>query len=201
MSIKILIAESNDIFRLGLRALAAAGPDSTDIYEATNEANLTKQLLGTHIDLLIINQCLMTNITAFSYDAFIVLATEPDMAMLKKAYLQGARGYLSVQTSITLVQSLLYSSQNTFILDPLFIPWVLEHIFRSPLASIKESLLTPREREIFDLLREGYDRRKIASQLSISESTLKTHLKHIARKRDNDPFAYLETQVLGSKNQ
>lgn len=199
MSIKVLVAESNDILRTGLRVLVAENPNVTQVYEATNEANLTRQLLSQHIDLLVINQQLITNIAAFSLGDFIVLAAEPDMGALKKAYLHGARGYLSVQASTTLLQSLLEAEQQMFMLDPLFIPWAMEYLFRSPLASIKENLLTPREREIVDLLRAGYDRPKIANLLSISESTLKTHLKHIARKRETEPYMYLETQVLGGK--
>ncbi len=47
------------------------------------------------------------------------------------------------------------------------------------------SSLSPREREIMSLLREGIDRRTIAQQLHISETTLKTHIKNISRKRED----------------
>ncbi len=42
--------------------------------------------------------------------------------------------------------------------------------------------LSPREREIVKLLREGLDRRTIAKQLCISETTLKKHIQHIKCK-------------------
>lgn len=199
MSIKVLVAESDDRLRSGLCVLVAENPNVTQVYEATNEANLTRQLLSLYIDLLVINQHLITNITAFSLRDFIVLAAQPDIMALKKAYLHRARGYLSIRTSPKMLQSLLESEKQEFTLDPVFIPWAMEYLFRSPLAGIKESLLTPREREIVDLLRKGHGRPEIASLLSISESTLKTHIKHISRKRETDPSTFLETQVLGSK--
>ncbi|HJT55086.1 MAG TPA: LuxR C-terminal-related transcriptional regulator [Ktedonobacteraceae bacterium] len=198
MGIKVLVAEPNQILRAGLRVLVAENANVAQVYEASNEANLTRQLLSLHIDFLLINQQLITNIAAFSLGEFIVLAAEPDIATLKKAYLHGARGYLSISASPKILQRLLEPEQRMFTLDPLFIPWAMEYLFRSPLACIKESLLTPREREIVDLLRAGYDRPKIASILSISESTLKTHIKHISHKRETEPANYLETQVLGS---
>lgn len=199
MNTSVLIAEPDDILRTGLNTLIAKEPAITSVYEARNEATLTNQLLRLHVDLTVINQRLMTNIVAFPRGHFIVLAAEPDMAILKKAYLLGARGYLSLQTSTELLRSLLQPMQQPFLLDPLFIPWAMEYLFRNPLASINEDLLTPREQEIVHLLREGNDRRNIACLLSISEATLKTHLKNIARKRKIEPYAHLESQVLGGK--
>lgn len=199
MSIGVLVAEPDDRLRAKLRTIVAEDTHVTSVYEATNEANLTRQLLSLRIDLLVTNQILITNIGAFPLGDFIVLAAEPDIAALKKAYLHQARGYLSMQSSPKMLQYLLEQKERVFTLDPLFIPWAMEYLFRSPLAGIKESLLTPREREIVEHLRKGYNRPEISDLLSISESTLKTHIKNIARKREIDPSTFLETQVLGSK--
>ncbi|RDV82532.1 response regulator transcription factor [Ammonifex thiophilus] len=42
--------------------------------------------------------------------------------------------------------------------------------------------LTPREREVFNLLVKKYSNREIARELFISESTVKTHVRNIFRK-------------------
>jgi DNA-binding NarL/FixJ family response regulator len=42
--------------------------------------------------------------------------------------------------------------------------------------------LSPREREVFDLLRQGLSNRQIAEILFISESTVKVHAHHIYDK-------------------
>ena len=46
----------------------------------------------------------------------------------------------------------------------------------------KSELLTTREEEILDLLSQGYVSKEIASRLSISSETVKSHLKHIYDK-------------------
>jgi DNA-binding NarL/FixJ family response regulator len=42
--------------------------------------------------------------------------------------------------------------------------------------------LTPRERDVFDLLRQGFTNRQIAKLLFIEESTVKVHARHIYDK-------------------
>jgi DNA-binding NarL/FixJ family response regulator len=61
---------------------------------------------------------------------------------------------------------------------------IIEHMSTDPRFTVKEELLTPREKEIIRLLRDGIGRSVIAKQLHISEATLKTHIKNITRKRE-----------------
>ena len=42
--------------------------------------------------------------------------------------------------------------------------------------------LTPREEEVFDLLRQGMTNRQIARSMWIEETTVKVHVRHILRK-------------------
>jgi DNA-binding NarL/FixJ family response regulator len=49
--------------------------------------------------------------------------------------------------------------------------------------------LTPREREIVELLHCGYSYRLIAARLHISRETVKVHVRHIAAKIPGDPPA------------
>ena len=44
--------------------------------------------------------------------------------------------------------------------------------------------LSPREREVLQLIAEGRSSREIAAILGISETTVKTHRKHIMEKLD-----------------
>jgi DNA-binding CsgD family transcriptional regulator len=57
---------------------------------------------------------------------------------------------------------------------------VVEPVPRS--ASIAESPLTAREREVIELVSTGATNQEIAAALVISESTVKSHVKHILRK-------------------
>lgn len=45
-----------------------------------------------------------------------------------------------------------------------------------------EKFLTPREKEIFDMLVKGKDTKEIASNLVISEKTVRNHISNVIQK-------------------
>jgi DNA-binding NarL/FixJ family response regulator len=106
------------------------------------------------------------------------------MAILKAAYKHQGCGYLSEDVSAELLRTVLNRSENAFLIEPNLTPWVMDGFFYNAFSTLREELLTPREKEIIDLLRKGIDRATIAKDLCIAETTLKTHIKNIARKRD-----------------
>jgi DNA-binding NarL/FixJ family response regulator len=55
-------------------------------------------------------------------------------------------------------------------------------LFTLPRESRLSALLTPREREVLQLMLAGETNSNIADQLVISEGTVKSHVKHILRK-------------------
>ncbi|MGB9338126.1 MAG: LuxR C-terminal-related transcriptional regulator, partial [Polyangiales bacterium] len=52
-------------------------------------------------------------------------------------------------------------------------------------------LLTPREREVLQLLAEGYPAAEIASRLKVSVKTVGTHREHLMQKLDTHSLAGL----------
>lgn len=48
-----------------------------------------------------------------------------------------------------------------------------------------EQVLTPRQKEIFDLLLQGYSPNEIAEKLNIQKRTMRDHMKHIKEKIKN----------------
>lgn len=76
------------------------------------------------------------------------------------------------------------SVQSGFLVDPALLPDIMRFIADFHQSSEEMNILSSREREIVVLLRDGLNRRSIAEQLHISEATLKTHIKNIARKRE-----------------
>lgn len=186
MSLKILIVEAQEILRVGLRSILAVDPRVSEIYEATNEKEMHRYLSNCKPDLIIANQDLLVDIAVLRAKRFVILANELNLAKLKGAYESGAIGYLSVNVSSDLLCSLL-GKEKTFFIEPALVPMVMEYIFnRNVSPFLDETLLTPREKEIVQLLREGVDRASIARQLCIAEATLKTHLKNIAKKHNAD---------------
>jgi DNA-binding NarL/FixJ family response regulator len=55
--------------------------------------------------------------------------------------------------------------------------------FREPLAAAREvEDLSPREREILELVAEGFPNKKIADRLGVSDGTVRWHLRHVYHK-------------------
>ena len=59
---------------------------------------------------------------------------------------------------------------------------VVETFHRGPLVAEEEEPLTPREREILELLVQGFRYREIAERLFISIDTVRTHIRHVYEK-------------------
>ena len=189
MGQNLLIAESCELLRVGLKTIFVEDERVAKIHEAATTESLKTQLRTCSFDLIVVNQSLVTDIMGLPRGNFVILTAEPDMTILKAAYEHGGRGYLSENVSAELLRTVLYSSENSFLIEPALTPWVMGCVFGDAFSTIREELLTPREKEIVSLLRGGLDRPRIAKHLCIAETTLKTHIKNIARKRERERTA------------
>jgi DNA-binding NarL/FixJ family response regulator len=184
MGQNILIAESCELLRIGLRTIFAEDQRVSNIHEAATSNGLELHLRNHEVDLVVVNQSLITDVTRLPRGNFVILTSKLDMNILKAAYKHKGRGYLSEQVSAELLRTVLDKHENAFLVEPGLMPWVMDGLLGNAFATLNEDLLTPREKEIITLLRDGLDRPTIAKTLCIAETTLKTHIKNIARKRD-----------------
>jgi ATP/maltotriose-dependent transcriptional regulator MalT len=58
----------------------------------------------------------------------------------------------------------------------------LSGAIRPALGEVEEPMLSPREREVLVLLAEGRSNREIATAMTVTVATVKTHLVHIYAK-------------------
>lgn len=116
----------------------------------------------------------------------LALTLQKDMALLKKLMDAGASGYIlkenAPQELLEAVDMIL--SGKTYI-SKSFSEDAVE-LFSVKKLRKKESseLLTPREREIVQLIAEGKASKEIAAHLNISVKTVETHRMHIMEKLD-----------------
>ena len=192
MELKVLIAVSSDILRAGLRTVLAEDRHIVQVYEAATKEEFQAQLHSKCPDFIVIDQSLITDMTSLPRGHFVILAAKLDLDILQRAYKYGARGYLLENTSAELLRATLYLQNGAFLIEPTIASYTMDYFLHGLRFTIHDELLSPREREIVRLLRDGIDRRTIAKQLCISETTLKKHLQHIKHKSDDSSRKPLE---------
>jgi DNA-binding NarL/FixJ family response regulator len=183
---KVLIAEAREVILAGLRAIFEEG---IEVSEATTYKELQRLLMSRSFDLVIVHQSLLTDIRLLPQGKFVLLVDEPDVTLLMQAYKHQMRGFFSVNVPADLLKATLYMTPQTFSIDPVLLPWMLDTLLDSQEHSDELRLLSPREQEITSLLSNGLDRHTIAQELHIAESTLKTHMKNIARKKEKSQWS------------
>jgi DNA-binding NarL/FixJ family response regulator len=188
MGKKVLVAESREVFRTGLCTVFRKNTSVAEVSEAATHEELKKHLSRLDVDLVVVSQTLLTDMKVLPQGRFVLLIDQPDIDVLMHAYERQARGYFSFNVAADLLTATLTSTRGTFLIDPGLFPWMLDLLSRIRKRSDELQLLSPREREVASLITEGVDRRTIARQLRISEATLNTHIKNIARKHEDSQW-------------
>jgi DNA-binding NarL/FixJ family response regulator len=115
----------------------------------------------------------------------LVLSVHTDRRSVSRALRMGASGYMQKDSAFEeLVRALRLVARGKTYLSPSIAGVVVEDYVRvvpEELAS-KPTNLTPREREVLQLIAEGHTTKEIASLLSVSVKTVETHRRNIMRK-------------------
>ena len=118
----------------------------------------------------------------------IVVCDSEDSLQVGEALRQGVRGYIpTTLTARVVVEAVrLVQAGGTFVPAGAFADALTQRRIERPdpvpAVVLNLSGLTPRQREVFDLLRRGKPNKIIAHELSMCESTVKVHVRQIMRK-------------------
>lgn len=97
----------------------------------------------------------------------MIVATKPDIQVLRAACNHGARGSFLENVSGALLLMTLQYTENTLI-GPEVTQWLVEHFSESTLQPLPDVVLTSRERDVFNLLRQGYTNDEMSTALCIT---------------------------------
>lgn len=191
MSIRIALAEDNELFQHGLVSVLNKIPDFDLEFVAANGKKLLKELASCKVDVVLLDIMMpeMDGVEAAS----IISKEYPEVKMLaitmfdQEEYLQkmleaGVSGYVikdinseKLETAIrTIYEGKCYYSEE---LLPLFSKMVKKSVTKT-----KSNKLTKREVEIVNLIAKGYSSEKIGEVLSISVKTVSNHRNNIYSK-------------------
>lgn len=194
--LRILIADDHEVARRGIRSLLESHPgwevvgEAADGREAVNAANRLKpDLVLLDIGMPSLNGLDATRqILAAEPDTRVLILTMHDSEQVVREVLAaGARGFLLKSDAgrdlVAAVEALQH--HRTFFTTKVA-QLVLEGYLRPDPESERSlrSVLTPREREVIQLLAEGKTTKEVATTLNLSVKTAETHRTNLMRKLD-----------------
>jgi len=195
--VTVLLADDHTIVRQGLRVLLEAEPDLKVVGEVSDgrEAVAAARTLRPDIVVMDIAMPALNGIEATrqiasgaSAPRVIILSMYADVEHLVHALQAGASGYVRKQDADTeLVAALRTGTQSQPFLTPTVDrDLVEEHLRRARQRSVRGGEeydpLTPREREVMQLVAEGEPNKTIAKRLGIAVRTVEAHRASIMRK-------------------
>jgi len=192
--IKVLVADDHPIFRAGLRELLAVANDITIVGEASNGVECAKIVTTLKPDILLLDLRLpdkdgLSIFAEVDIDSLptrtIVLTDAGEERGVIRAMRLGARGaVLRRSASEVLLKSIRKVHGGEIWLDNRITAELLDAFKKSPESRQRweTALLSNREKEIVQLVAQGFHNREIGGKLFISEQTVKNHLHTIFDK-------------------
>jgi DNA-binding NarL/FixJ family response regulator len=191
--IKILIADDHVIFREGLRKLLESDDEFTVVGEACNGAECVKMLGNLKPDILLLDLRMpdksgLAVLEEVNFDialtrVIVLTAAEDDRDVIRAMRL-GARGVVLKQSAIeVLLKSIHRVHAGEIWLDNRMTAEVINAFSEAEAAPRGgKQLVSDREKEIVQLVAQGFRNKEIAVKLFISEQTVKNHLHNIFDK-------------------
>jgi two-component system, NarL family, response regulator NreC len=203
MSVRIILADDHKIVRDGLRALLANQPGMNVIAEADNGRETVRLARDLSPDLVIMDIGMpdlngidaTRQITAELPEVKIIaLSMHSDRRFVVQMFRAGASGYLLKDCAFEeLTRAVGAVLKNQTYLSPAVAGPVMEDYIHhlSTVANLEFSVLSPREREVLQLLAEGKTTKETAALLCVSVKTVETHRQQIMSKLNIHSIAEL----------
>jgi DNA-binding NarL/FixJ family response regulator len=194
MKIRILLADDHEVFREGLRSMIEKHADLEVVGDAETGRVAVRMATQLKPDIIIMDIAMpdLNGIEATSQiratvpeTRVIALSMHSDKRFVTGMLRAGAVGYLLKASAFDeVIQAIRTVMNNKHYVSGDIADTVVSDYVRqlTEAAPEKQAALSPREREVLQLLAEGHSTKKIAETLHISANTIETHRAHIMAK-------------------
>lgn len=195
MKIKIIIADDHELVRASVAAFLRDEPDFDVVGECSNGRELLDMIETKRPDVAVVDVAMpeMNGVeaarrikSASPSTRVIVLSNYTDESYVRGALEGGASGYIIKSGAARdLVQAVRNGARGKVYLSE-EVKTVAHAISRTGMKGsvVSGRPLSPREREVLQLIAEGNSSKVIGERLGVSETTIKTHRKSIMEKID-----------------
>jgi DNA-binding NarL/FixJ family response regulator len=187
--ITCLIVDDHEVVREGLRLSLSRAPHIRVVGEAADGATAVSLAERRKPDVVIMDVRMpgMDGLEATKElmekvpdSSVLIFTAYSERSMLSRGLESGAKGYvLKEAPHETLLRAIEKVASGEGYVDPALMPAFLT-------GRDKDDMLTGREREILQLLADGMSNADVATQLFISQETVKSHVRHILAKLEAD---------------
>jgi two-component system response regulator NreC len=202
--IRILLADDHIVVRRGLRLLLESQPEFSVVAEASNGNQAVEAAASVQPDVIVLDiamphlngiEAAQRILSAVPNVSIVILSMHSDEGYVLRALKAGAKAYLLKDSAegdlIEAIKAVtrgktFFSAEITKMLAEDYVREI-----RTRGAEDSYELLTPREREILQLLAEGKSNKDIANLLNLSLYTVETHRRNLQDKLNLHSFAEL----------
>jgi DNA-binding NarL/FixJ family response regulator len=201
-SIRILLADDHTLVRAGIRSLVQALPGIQVVAEA-GDGREALSLVETHQPDVALLDIAMPGLNGlevaaqvadnFPFVRVIILSMHATEEYVLRALRAGASGYLLKDADTSELELAIKAvTRGETYLSPAVSKHVTEYVRRvgEETHSTLERL-TPRQREVLQLVAEGYTTQEIARMLNLSVKTVETHRTQLMERLDIHDIAGL----------
>jgi len=203
MPINVLLVDDHKIVRDGLRSLLEKEPGINVMGETSSGREAVRFVSELEPDVVILDIGMpdLNGIDAtrqmkarIPTTKILALSMHSDKRFVARMFAAGASGYLLKDCAFEeLARAIRTVAQDQTYLSPSITTQVIKDYVRHLAVSdsARPEILTPREREVIQLLAEGKSTKHVAAALNISVKTVETHRSQIMEKLDIDSIANL----------